>query len=138
MINSKIRGKQKGVRNIVRRELTILALIKLRARSVVDASWWKESADGTKADTDKQHYLRGLSHGVVMHRVGARGRPLTPSLRTVRESFPSHVLSLSKNIPSGNVTAIVGTNVNIREIYTAGVLAWPVLPRGKLPQHTRP
>src|SRR6266702_8774203 len=34
---------------------------------------------------------------VMPHRVGASGYPLTPPLRTVRESFPSHGSSLAED-----------------------------------------
>src|SRR5262245_61889608 len=53
-----------------------------------------------------------------MARVAAPGRrerlPAHAPLRTVRESFPSHGSSLSKNLPVGEVPAIVGSNVSIQ------------------------
>src|ERR1017187_4796059 len=52
-------------------------------------------------------------HNALMHRVGAGGYPAHAPLRTVRESFPSHGSSLSKDTPVRGVPAIFWFNVSI-------------------------
>lgn len=55
---------------------------------------------------------------------GRRERlPAHTPLRTVRESFPSHGSSLSKDAPVEGIPAIIGSNVSIQAIFYAGATA---------------
>src|SRR5438552_19146747 len=53
---------------------------------------------------NKRH--RRIRFIFMWHRVGARGQPAHTPLRTVRESFPSHGSSLSKDAPARGIPAI--------------------------------